>query len=141
MSRNAFIPPELFDYVVRTSSREPEVLARLREETARIFPDKASMQIGPDQGQFMGLLAKVINAMKTLEIGVFTGYSSLAVTLATSDESRHFACDISDEWTSVARRYWNEAGVANKIALRIAPAIETLEQLVRSGMAGTFDFA
>jgi caffeoyl-CoA O-methyltransferase len=141
MSRNPFLAPELYDYLLRTNSREPELLVRLREETAQKFPEKASMQIGPDQGQFMGLLAKMMNAMKTLEIGVFTGYSSLAVTLATHIESRHFALDVSDEWTAIARRYWNEAGVLNKIALRIAPAVDTLHQLISAGMSGTFDLA
>jgi predicted O-methyltransferase YrrM len=141
MSRNAFIAPEVYEYLLRTSSREPEVLARLREETARKFPDQAHMQIGPDQGQFMSLLARMMNPMKTLEVGVFTGYSSLAITLATHIESRHFALDVNDEWTSIARHYWNEAGVLNKIALRIAPAVDSLDHLVSAGMSGTFDLA
>jgi predicted O-methyltransferase YrrM len=141
MSRNPFLAPELYDYLFRTSCREPEVLARLREETAEKFPDQARMQIGPDQAQFMSLLAKMLNPMKTLEIGVFTGYSSLAVTLATHIESRHFALDNNDEWTSIARRYWNEGGVLNKIALRIAPAVDSLHRLISAGMSGTFDFA
>jgi caffeoyl-CoA O-methyltransferase len=140
MSRNAFTSLAVYDYLLKTSSREPEVLARLREETAQEFPDKASMQIGPDQGQFMALLAKAIRAERTIEVGVFTGYSSLAVALALPLHGRIVACDISDEWTSIARRYWEEAGVLNKIALRLAPAAQTLQSMVDSGQTG-FDMA
>jgi predicted O-methyltransferase YrrM len=141
MSRNAFADPALYSYLLGTCSREPKVLARLREETAQKYPDKASMQIGPDQAQFMALLARVIRAEKTIEVGVFTGYSSLAVALALPIHGRIFACDVSDEWTAIARRYWSEAGVLNKMALRIAPATETLQHLIRAGEAETFDFA
>ena len=141
MSRNDFVSPAVYDYLLKTSSREPEVLARLREETARMFPDKASMQIGPDQGQLMGLLAQAIRAKKTIEIGVFTGYSSLAVALALPGDARIFACDVSDEWTAVARRYWREAGVEYKMALKLGPALDSLEHLLASGQQGTFDFA
>jgi predicted O-methyltransferase YrrM len=140
MSRNAFVDPALYDYILKTSAHEPEVLARLRSETAEKFPDRANMQIGPDQAQFMALLARMIGAQKTIEIGVFTGYSSIAVALALPIHGRVLACDISDEWTSVARRYWLEAGVANKIGLRVAPATETLQHLIKAGEAGTFDF-
>lgn len=141
MSRNAFADSALYDYLLRSCSREPEVLARLREETAQKYPDKASMQIGPDQAQFMALLARVIRAEKTIEVGVFTGYSSLAIALALPIHGRIFACDISDEWTTIARRYWAEAGVLNKMALRVAPAIDSLQHLLNAGEAGTFDFA
>jgi caffeoyl-CoA O-methyltransferase len=140
MSRNAFVDPALYDYILKTSAHEPEVLARLRAETAEKFPDRANMQIGPDQAQFMALVAGMIGAQKTIEVGVFTGYSSIAVALALPIHGRILACDISDEWTSVARRYWVEAGVANKIALRLAPATETLQHLIKAGEAGTFDF-
>ena len=140
MSRNAFVDSALCDYILRTSAHEPEVLARLRAETAEKFPDRASMQIGPDQAQFMALLARAIRAEKTIEIGVFTGYSSIAVALALPMHGRILACDVSDEWTSIARRYWLEAGVANKIGLRLAPATETLQHLVKAGEAGTYDF-
>lgn len=140
MSRNAFVDSALYDYILQTSAHEPEVLARLRAETAERFPDKASMQIGPDQAQFMALLARAIRAEKTIEIGVFTGYSSIAVALALPMHGRILACDVSDEWTSIARKYWVEAGVANKIGLRLAPATETLQHLVKAGEAGTFDF-
>jgi predicted O-methyltransferase YrrM len=140
MSRNAFVEPALYEYLLRSSSREPEILARLREETAQRFPDKSSMQIGPDQGRFMALLARAIRAEKTIEIGVFTGYSSICVALALPMHGRIVACDVSDEWTSIARRYWMEAGVANKIGLRLAPAAETLQHLIKAGEAGTYDF-
>jgi predicted O-methyltransferase YrrM len=142
MSRNTFISEALYSYLLKTTSREPEIMARLREETARRYPpDKAQMQIGPDQAQFMALLARIIGAEKTLEIGVFTGYSSLAIALAIPLHGRIFACDIDDEYTSLARRYWEEAGVLNKFALRICPAVDSLQNLVNSGQSGTFDFA
>jgi predicted O-methyltransferase YrrM len=140
MSRNDFVDSALYDYILKTSAHEPEVLARLGAETAERFPDKASMQIGPDQAQFMALLARAIGAQKTIEIGVFTGYSSIAVALALPMHGRIIACDVSDEWTSIARKYWIEAGVANKIGLRLAPATETLQHLIKAGEAGTFDF-
>jgi predicted O-methyltransferase YrrM len=116
-------------------------MARLREETAERFPEKASMQIGPDQAQFMALLARTIGAEKTLEIGVFTGYSSLAIAFAIPLHGRIFACDINDDWTRVARKYWEEAGVLNKIALHVAPALQSLQALIDSGHRGTFDLA
>ncbi len=140
MSRNAFVDSALYDYILKTSAHEPEVLARLRAETAEKFPDRAQMQIGPDQAQFMALLARAIRAEKTIEIGVFTGYSSIAVALALPMHGRILACDVSDEWTSIARRYWVEAGVANKIGLRLAPATETLQHLIKAGESDTFDF-
>lgn len=129
----------LYDYVLNVSLREPALLARLREETAR--DPLARMQIAPEQGQFMALLVQLMGAKKALEIGVFTGYSSLCVALALPSDGALIACDISDEWTAVARRYWAEAGVAHKIELRIAPALATLDELLHSGHAQTFDFA
>jgi predicted O-methyltransferase YrrM len=141
MSRNVFISEALYDYLLKTTSREPEIMARLREETAERFPEKASMQIGPDQAQFMALLARTIGAEKTLEIGVFTGYSSLAIAFAIPLHGRIFACDINDDWTRVARKYWEEAGVLNKIALHVAPALQSLQALIDSGHRGTFDLA
>jgi caffeoyl-CoA O-methyltransferase len=127
------------DYLVNNSLREPDVLRRLREETIASNPH-AEMSVAPIQGQFMALLVKLIGAVKALEIGVFTGYSSLCTALALPPNGRIVACDVSDEWTSVARRYWAEAGVTDKIALRLAPAVETLDALLREGQAGTFDF-
>ena len=129
----------LYNYLQSVSVREPEILRLLREETAR-HPMKA-MQIAPEQGQFMALLVKLLGAKKTLEVGVYTGYSSLAVALALPPEGKLVACDINEEYTAIARRYWEKAGVANKIDLHIAPAIETLEGLLAQGEADTFDFA
>ena len=129
----------IYDYLLRASLREPEVLRRLREETATM--PMALMQIAPEQGQFMALLIELIGAKRTLEIGVFTGYSSLWVALALPPDGRIVACDVSGEWTAVARRYWREAGVADKIDLRLAPALETLDALLETGAAGSFDFA
>jgi len=130
---------ELWEYMRRVTLREPEVLRRLREETAS--HPYVSMQISPEQGQFMGLLMHLIGARRTLEVGVFTGYSSLAVALALPEDGRIIACDISEEWTSVARRYWREARVERKIDLRIRPGLETLDDLIATGQGGRFDFA
>ncbi len=129
----------LYRYILANSLQEPEILTRLRQETAQ-HPG-AQMQISPDQGQFMALLVRLMNAKKTLEVGVFTGYSSLSVALALPPNGRLIACDVSEEYTSIARRYWQLAGVENKIDLRIAPAIETLDRLLSDGHQETFDFA
>jgi caffeoyl-CoA O-methyltransferase len=130
----------IYAFIMKNSLREPEVLRRLREETNASNPH-AGMAVSPVQGQFMMLLIKLIGAVKTLEVGVFTGYSSLCTALALPPEGRIVACDVSEEWTSMARRYWQEAGVADKITLRLAPAAETLDALLAEGHAGTFDFA
>lgn len=139
---NNFLPLTelLYQYIINNSIREADVLRRLREETAATNPH-AIMAVSPVQGQFMMLLLKLINAVKTLEVGVFTGYSSLCTALTIPANGRIYACDVSEEWTSVARRYWQEAGVADKITLKLAPAIETLDALLADGHAGTFDFA
>jgi predicted O-methyltransferase YrrM len=129
----------LYDYLLSVSLREPEILTQLRQETAQL--PMGRMQISPEQGQFMALLVQLIGAKKTLEVGVFTGYSSLVVALALPDDGKIVACDVSEEFTSVARRYWQQAGVADKIDLHIAPAIETLDKLLADGQTGTFDFA
>ncbi|MFB2977084.1 class I SAM-dependent methyltransferase [Microseira sp. BLCC-F43] len=130
---------QLYNYLLSNSLREPEILRQLREETAN--HRYATMQIAPEQGQFMALLVQLLGAKKTLEVGVFTGYSSLCVALALPKDGKVIACDISEEYTAIARRYWEIAGVADKIALRIAPALETLDKLLAEGQAGTFDFA
>ncbi len=130
---------ELWEYIGRVSLREPDVLRRLREETAPL--PMARMQISPEQGQFMGLLTRLLGARMTLEVGVFTGYSSISVALALPADGKIIACDVSEEWTSIARRYWVEAGVAHKIDLRLRPAVETLDALLAKGRAGSFDFA
>ncbi len=128
----------LYDYITRVSLREPPLLKRLREETASNL--LANMQIAPEQGQFMALLIPLMGARKALEIGVFTGYSSLCVAMALQPDGKLVACDVSDEWTQIARRYWKEAGVEHKIELHLAPARDTLDRLLRNGEAGTFDF-
>lgn len=129
----------LYQYVLSNSLREPEILAKLRAETAT--HPMSQMQISPDQGQFMALLVQLMGARNALEIGVFTGYSSLCVALALPSDGKLIACDVSEEYTAIARRYWLAAGVADKIDLRIAPALETLAHLLASGYADYFDFA
>lgn len=129
----------LYNYLLSVSLREPEILAQLRQETAQL--PMAMMQISPEQGQFMALLVQLMGAKKTLEVGVFTGYSSLVVALALPPDGGVVACDLDPEYTAIARRYWQQAGVAEKIDLHIAPALETLDGLLAEGQAGTFDFA
>lgn len=130
---------DLYHYLQSVSVREPDVLQKLRHET-RLHP-MGQMQISPEQGQFMGLLMQLMGATKTLEIGVFTGYSALAVALALPPHGQIVACDVSADYTAIAQRYWQQAGVANKIDLRLAPALETLDQLLADGQQGSFDFA
>lgn len=119
--------------------REPELLGRLREETARL-PD-AGMQISPEQGQLMQLLVELVGARRALEVGVFTGYSSTVVALALPPEGKLVACDVNEEWTAIARRYWREAGVESKVELHVRPARVTLDELLATGQGGSFDFA
>jgi caffeoyl-CoA O-methyltransferase len=138
-SRQLNIDERLYGYLVEHSVREPEVLRELREETAKL--PMAGMQIGPDQGQFMALLVKLMGARRCIEVGVFTGYSSLSVALALPPDGRIVACDVSEEWTAIARRYWQKAGVAHKIDLRLAPALATLDALRAQEGEGTHDFA
>ncbi|MEM7501032.1 MAG: class I SAM-dependent methyltransferase [Pseudomonadota bacterium] len=133
------IGEDLSRYLSSLHPAEPELLQRLREETARL--PFANMQIGRDQGRFMTLLLQSIGATKTIEVGVFTGYSTLVTALAIPESGRVVACDINTEWTDVAQRYWREAGVAQKIDLRIRPARDTLDELVDAGESGAFDFA
>lgn len=128
----------IHDYVLKQSLRESEVLSRLRHETEK-DPD-AIMQIPPDQGQLMALLVKLIGAKRSIEIGVYTGYSTLCVAQAMPSDSITVACDINETWTLLAKKYWAEAGVDNKIDLRLAPAVETLTSLLDDGQAGTYDF-
>lgn len=130
---------QLYNYFLSVSLREADILQQLRQETAHL--PNAIMQIAPEQGQFMALLIKLLGAKKTLEVGVFTGYSSLCVALALPIDGKIVACDVSEEYTTMARRYWQAAGVADKIDLRIAPALDTLDQLLAQGQAETFDFA
>jgi caffeoyl-CoA O-methyltransferase len=139
MSRHFAYDERTYQYLIDTSVRETDVARRLREETQRL--PQAQMQIGPDQGQFLQLLVQLIHAKKTLEVGVFTGYSSLWVAMGLPDDGRIVACDVSEEYTAVARRYWQEAGVDRKIDLQLRPALETLDDLLANNEAGTCDFA
>ena len=138
-NRTITLSDGLYDYLLDVSLREPDVLRRLREETAKI--PAAAMQIAPEQGQFMALLVEVMGARNAIEVGTFTGYSSLSVALALPPGGRLVTCDVNAESTAVARRYWAEAGVADRIDLRLGPALETLDGLVADGQAGSFDFA
>lgn len=129
---------QLYHYMLDVGLREPEVLRALREQTATL--EMSAMQVSPDQGQFMAFLVKLIDARRIIEVGTFTGYSALTMALATSAETRIVCCDISEEWTNIASTYWGKAGVADKIDLRLAPALDTLKQLLLEGK-GCYDFA
>jgi O-methyltransferase len=130
---------ELAAYVVEYGTREPDVLARLREETAALPQHR--MQIAPEQGAFLAILVELMGARTCIEVGTFTGYSSTAVALALPEDGRLICCDVSEEWTSIARKYWAEAGVTGKIDLRIAPATDTLDRLLEDGEEDAFDLA
>ena len=138
-NRTIGLDDQLYRYLQSVSLQEPAILTQLRQETAQ--QPMSQMQIAPEQGQFMALLVQLMGAKKTLEVGVFTGYSALVVALALPPDGKVVACDVSEEYTAIARRYWQQAGVANKIDLHLAPALETLDQLLAAGQAGTFDFA
>jgi predicted O-methyltransferase YrrM len=138
-NRSIVLTDSLYDYMNSVSLREAPCLLALREETAAMSQHR--MQISPEQGQFMALLVRLTGARRCLEVGVFTGYSSLATALALPDDGRIVACDISAEWTAIARRHWREAGVEHRIDLRIAPAVVTLEALLADEGEGGFDFA
>jgi len=138
-NRSLGLDDTLYDYLLAHSLREhPEQIA-LREAT-RSHP-RAGMQISPEQGQFMALLVKLLGARRTLEIGVFTGYSALSVALALPADGRILACDVSEEYTRIGRPYWERAGVAHKIDLRLAPALQTLDAELAAGASGRYDFA
>jgi caffeoyl-CoA O-methyltransferase len=138
-NRTLTLDDGLYEYLLSHSLREHPAQAALREAT-RSHPH-AGMQIGPEQGQFMALLVRLIGARRTLEIGVFTGYSALAVALALPDDGYVLACDVSDEYTRIGKPFWSAAGVAHKIDLRLAPARETLDARLAAGEAGRYDFA
>jgi predicted O-methyltransferase YrrM len=137
-SRSLNLDARLYDYLQRVSLREAPVLQRLRAETGRL--PLAVMQISPEQGQFMALLVRLIGARRCLEVGTFTGYSALACALALPPDGEVVALDINEEWTSIGRRYWSEAGVADRVRLILGPAGDSLRQLLRDGQGGTFDF-
>ncbi len=138
-SKTINLNDSLLHYIQSVSVQESEVLKQLRAETAK--QPMAVMQIAPEQGQFMSLLVQLLNAKKTLEIGVFTGYSALIVALALPPDGQVIACDINKEYTAIAQQFWQQAGVAEKIDLRIAPALETLDKLIAENHSNTFDFA
>jgi predicted O-methyltransferase YrrM len=129
----------MYEYMLSVSLREHQVLKELREETDT--DPNAIMQIPPEQGQFMALLVKMLDARKTLEIGTYTGYSALAVALALPDDGQVVALDSHERWTNIAKRFWKRAGVEQKIELRLAPALDSLDELLNTGQAGSFDFA
>ena len=139
MSKTLGLEAGIYNYLLSVSTQEPEILTQLRAETNR-YPN-ARMQTTPDQGQFMSLLVRLLRAKKTLDVGVFTGYSSLWVALALPSNGQVIACDVNEEYTDIARRYWEKAGVADRIDLRLAPALETLDELLAAGEAESFDFA
>jgi caffeoyl-CoA O-methyltransferase len=139
MSRRTLtLDAQLHEYVMAHNREHPE-LARLREATAS--HPRANMQISPEQGALLAMLVRLIGARRTIEVGVFTGYSALAVALALPPEGRILACDISDDYTRVARPFWERAGVAQKIELVLEPALHTLDARLAAGQAGRFDFA
>lgn len=129
----------LYKYLLSASLREAQILTQLRAETANL--QEHSMQIAPEQGQFMALLVRLIGARRCIEVGVFTGYSALATAMVLPDDGYLLACDISEDWTAIARRYWQQAGVAGKIDLHIAPALATLDAQIADGQSETFDMA
>ncbi|HEX7028140.1 MAG TPA: class I SAM-dependent methyltransferase [Gammaproteobacteria bacterium] len=138
MSRKTLnLTSKLYEYLLSVSLREPRLLRRLREETAGL--EMANMQISPEQGQFMGLLVELLQARDIIEVGTFTGYSSLCMAMAMPDDGRLICCDVSKEWTDIARRYWQEAGIEDRIDLRLAPAEDTLQELLNNGETGGFD--
>ncbi len=138
-TRSIGLDDNLYNYLLSVSLREPELFARLRQETDAM--PEAMMQISPEQGQFMQMLVKLIGAKNALEIGTFTGYSALAVASALPEDGKLVACDISERFTAVGRPYWEEANVADKIDLRIGPAVDSLDALLAEGQEANFDFA
>lgn len=133
------LPDDLQAYVMRVGVREPAVLRSLRDETAKL--PEHGMQIAPEEGMLLALLVQLIGARRCLEIGTFTGYSSTAVALALPPDGRLVCLDVSEEWTALARRTWQQAGVAERVELRLGPAVASLDALLAEGAAGTFDFA
>jgi len=129
----------ILEYVRDVSVREPEVLRDLRAETSAL--EASNMQISPEQGQFMTLLAEITGAERAIEIGTFTGYSAIAVARALPEGGELVACDVDEDWTAIARRYWERAGLEDRIRLELRPALETIDRLLGAGEEGTFDFA
>ena len=132
------LDPSLYPYFLSISLREDPALQQLRKKTETL--PMANMQIAPEQGQLMALLVQLIGAQKTLEIGVFTGYSALAVAMVLPPEGKMIACEVNEGYAAIAQEHWRQAGVADKIDLKLAPALETLDQLIEAGESNTFDF-
>jgi predicted O-methyltransferase YrrM len=139
MTKRTLLPDVVEQYVSEIATRETDLQRRLRAETAAL--PLARMQIGPDQGALLALLVRLIGARRALEIGTFTGYSALAVAAALPADGKLITCDVNKEWTAIARRYWQEAGLSGRIELRLGPALDTLAALLREGGEGSFDFA
>jgi len=138
-NRTLTLDDRLYGYLLAQSLRETDLMRELREQTARL--EMSRMQIAPEQGQFMALLVELTGATRILEIGTFTGYSALCLVQAMPSDGRLTCCDVSVEWTDIARSFWERAGIAHRIDLRIAPALDTLRELLDGGQAGTFDMA
>lgn len=136
--RSLELDDRLYDYLVQFGTRESDLLKDLRNETAKL--PGAGMQIGPEQGAFMGLLVELIQAKRALEIGTFTGYSSLCIAGALPADGKLICCDVSEEYTRIARDYWRRAGLESKIELRLGPAVATLDALIDANVE-PFDFA
>ena len=139
MTVRGFFPDDLGTFIGSVTTAEPEAVIRLREETSKL--PAAGMQIGEDQTAFMTLMAKLIGARRAIEIGTFTGMSAIAVAQALPADGELICCDVNQEWTSIAKRYWTELGLADRITLRLAPAALTLDALIDNGDGGTFDLA
>ena len=137
-NRTLSINDRVYDYLLAVSVNESDLLKQLREETAGI--EHSEMQIAPEQGQFMALLVKLIAARRALEIGTFTGYSSISIAGALPDGGELICCDDSEEWTAMAKKYWQLSGLQDRIKLKLGDACKTLHQLIDTGQEGTFDF-
>lgn len=137
-TRSIGLDESLHSYLLDVSLKEPDVMRRLREETAEM--EQSNMQIAPEQGQFMTWLVGALGVERAIEVGTFTGYSAMAIARALPEEGRLICCDVSEEYTAVARRYWDEAGLAGRIDLRLGPAADTLASLVEEQLEDSFDF-
>jgi len=137
-NRTLNLDDDLYSYILSASSRESNLLAQLRKETESV--ELSIMQIAPEQGQFMAFIVKLIKAKRAIEVGTYTGYSSICVASVMPEEGKLIACDVSEEWTNIAKRYWKQAGLENKIELKLAPAIETLDNLLKDKQHNSFDF-
>ena len=138
-NRSIGLNEDLHAYLLTVGVREPDVLRRLRDETAKM--SNAGMQIAPEEGAVLAMLVRLTGARRVLEVGTFTGYSSTAMALALPADGRMLCCDVSREWTDIARRAWADAGVADRVELRLGPAMDTLNELLAAGEAGSYDLA